>query len=87
MAVVKADAYGHGLVPVAREVIEGYEADTMGHPVGTGPFMVTEFVDGGTLNRMLVNWSASSTWNTPKRCSLGSITSPDGSTRASTSTG
>jgi ABC-type transport system substrate-binding protein len=32
------------VVPVAREVIEGYAADTMGHPVGTGPFVLREWV-------------------------------------------
>jgi ABC-type transport system substrate-binding protein len=32
------------VVPVAREAIEGYAADTMGHPVGTGPFVLTEWV-------------------------------------------
>ncbi len=30
--------------PVAREVIEGYADDTMAHPVGTGPFKLTEWV-------------------------------------------
>ena len=28
---------------VAREVIEGYGDDTMGHPVGTGPYMLTSW--------------------------------------------
>ena len=32
------------VVPVAREAIEAYEADTMGHPVGTGPFVLKEWV-------------------------------------------
>jgi ABC-type transport system substrate-binding protein len=32
------------VVPVAREAIEGYAADTMGHPVGTGPFVLREWV-------------------------------------------
>ncbi|HUP30126.1 MAG TPA: ABC transporter substrate-binding protein [Usitatibacter sp.] len=32
------------MVPVAREVIEAYGADTMGHPVGTGPYMLKEWV-------------------------------------------
>ena len=32
------------VVPVAREVIEAYEADTHAHPVGTGPFILTEWV-------------------------------------------
>jgi ABC-type transport system substrate-binding protein len=32
------------VVPVAREVIEAYGEDTMGHPVGTGPFFLKEWV-------------------------------------------
>ena len=32
------------VVPVAREVIEAYASDTMAHPVGTGPYMLTEWV-------------------------------------------
>jgi len=32
------------VVPVAREVIEAYGQDTMGHPVGTGPFVLKEWV-------------------------------------------
>ncbi|HET9578530.1 MAG TPA: ABC transporter substrate-binding protein, partial [Usitatibacter sp.] len=32
------------VVPVAREVIEAYGSDTMGHPVGTGPFVLREWV-------------------------------------------
>jgi ABC-type transport system substrate-binding protein len=32
------------VVPVAREVIEAYGEDTMGHPVGTGPYMLKEWV-------------------------------------------
>ena len=32
------------VVPVAREVIEGYGDDTHGHPVGTGPFVLREWV-------------------------------------------
>jgi ABC-type transport system substrate-binding protein len=32
------------VVPVAREVIEAYASDTMGHPVGTGPFVLREWV-------------------------------------------
>ncbi len=30
--------------PVAREVIQAYAADTMAHPVGTGPFRLAEWV-------------------------------------------
>ena len=32
------------VVPVAREVIEAYDADTHAHPVGTGPFVLREWV-------------------------------------------
>jgi len=32
------------VVPVAREVIEAYDADTMAHPVGTGPYVLKEWV-------------------------------------------
>lgn len=32
------------VVPVAREVIEAYDADTMAHPVGTGPYVLAEWV-------------------------------------------
>lgn len=32
------------VVPVAREVVEAYGDDTMGHPVGTGPFVLKEWV-------------------------------------------
>ena len=32
------------VVPVAREVIEAYAADTMAHPVGTGPFVLKDWV-------------------------------------------
>jgi len=32
------------VVPVAREVIEFYDADTHAHPVGTGPYMLREWV-------------------------------------------
>jgi ABC-type transport system substrate-binding protein len=32
------------VVPVAREVIEGYAADTHGHPVGTGPYVLKDWV-------------------------------------------
>jgi ABC-type transport system substrate-binding protein len=32
------------VVPVAREVIEGYGEDTMAHPVGTGPYVLREWV-------------------------------------------
>ncbi len=31
------------VVPVAREVIEKYANDTMGHPVGTGPYVLKEW--------------------------------------------
>jgi oligopeptide transport system substrate-binding protein len=32
------------VVPVAREVVEAYRDDTMAHPVGTGPFVLKEWV-------------------------------------------
>ena len=32
------------VVPVAREAIEYWDADTMGHPVGTGPYVLKEWV-------------------------------------------
>ena len=32
------------VVPVAREAIEGYASDTMAHPVGTGPYLLKEWV-------------------------------------------
>ena len=32
------------VVPVAREVIETYAADTLAHPVGTGPYILKEWV-------------------------------------------
>ena len=32
------------VVPVAREVIDAYQADTMAHPVGTGPYILKEWV-------------------------------------------
>jgi len=32
------------VVPVAREVIDAYGADTHAHPVGTGPFLLKEWV-------------------------------------------
>jgi oligopeptide transport system substrate-binding protein len=32
------------VAPVAREVIEAYGSDTHAHPVGTGPFILTEWV-------------------------------------------
>lgn len=32
------------VVPVAREVIEAYASDTMAHPVGTGPYILKEWV-------------------------------------------
>jgi len=32
------------VVPVAREVIEAYPSDTHAHPVGTGPFVLREWV-------------------------------------------
>jgi ABC-type transport system substrate-binding protein len=32
------------VVPVAREAIEAYGEDTMGHPVGTGPYVLREWV-------------------------------------------
>ena len=32
------------VAPVAREAIEGYANDTMGHPVGTGPYILKEWV-------------------------------------------
>ena len=31
------------VVPVSREVIEGYKEDTMAHPVGTGPYVLKEW--------------------------------------------
>jgi len=32
------------VAPVAREVIEAYQSDTMAHPVGTGPYVLKEWV-------------------------------------------
>ncbi len=32
------------VVPVAREAIDGYANDTMAHPVGTGPYVLKEWV-------------------------------------------
>ena len=32
------------VVPVAREAIEGYASDTMAHPVGTGPYVLKDWV-------------------------------------------
>ena len=32
------------VVPVAREAVEGYANDTMAHPVGTGPYVLKEWV-------------------------------------------
>lgn len=32
------------VVPVAREAVEGYINDTMAHPVGTGPYVLKEWV-------------------------------------------
>ncbi len=32
------------VAPVAREVMEAYAADTMAHPVGTGPYVLKEWV-------------------------------------------
>jgi oligopeptide transport system substrate-binding protein len=32
------------VAPVAREVIEGYASDTMAHPVGTGPFVLKQWI-------------------------------------------
>jgi ABC-type transport system substrate-binding protein len=34
---------------VAREVIEAYASDTMGHPVGTGPYVLKEWVRGSRI--------------------------------------
>ena len=31
------------VVPVAREVVEGYASDTLAHPVGTGPYVLKEW--------------------------------------------
>ncbi|HET9469675.1 MAG TPA: ABC transporter substrate-binding protein, partial [Usitatibacter sp.] len=32
------------VAPVAREVVEAYQSDTMAHPVGTGPYVLKEWV-------------------------------------------
>ena len=32
------------VVPMPREVVEAYDSDTMGHPVGTGPYILKEWV-------------------------------------------
>ncbi len=75
------------VVPVAREVIEKYGNDTMAHPVGTGPYVLKEWIRaskivlernpnyrGHTLSTEFAN--ANDPWDQDAIASLGGKTLP-----------
>ena len=49
------------VVPVAREVIEAYAADTMAHPVGTGPYKLVEWARRSKIVAPVVSSPSGST--------------------------